>query len=62
MAGNPTLEPLVSNIQDAATEYEKDRANGFSKLSEAIEALRRAVEPPHIYIMKQRFHVRQFCF
>lgn len=58
MTTDSTLQPLVRKIQEATTNFEKGGPNGLVQVQDALDALRGAVEPPHVQMMKQRFHVR----
>lgn len=58
MAAESAMQLLVRKIQEATANLEKGEPNGLVQVQDALDALRRAVEPPHVQIMRQRFHVR----
>ena len=57
MVNESALQLLVHNNQEATVNFEKSESNGLVQVQDALDALQRAIEPPHVKIMKQRFHV-----
>jgi hypothetical protein len=57
MTDKAHLEQLANNIQQAVTSYDPTDSASWIPIQDALEKLRRATEPPHVFIMKQRFHV-----
>ncbi|KAL2215003.1 O-methyltransferase-domain-containing protein [Thermoascus aurantiacus ATCC 26904] len=59
MADKAHLEQLAANIQQAVATYDPHDRVAWIRIQDAMEKLRRATEPPQVFIMKQRFHTVQ---
>lgn len=61
MAKKAELERLAGQIQQEIANYDEDDPSAWIRIQDAMYQLRRATEPPNIFIMKQRFHVSVEC-
>lgn len=52
------IESLAGKVQQAVASYDPSDSSSWIPIQDAIEELGRATEPPHVFLMKQRFHVR----
>ncbi|KAA8646777.1 hypothetical protein EYZ11_009646 [Aspergillus tanneri] len=59
MTNKKHLEGLAANIQQAVASYDSANPASWIPIQDAMENLRRATEPPPVFIMKQRFHTVQ---
>lgn len=59
MANKAHLEQLAADIQQAVAAYDPDDKVSWIRIQDAMEKLRRATEPPQVFIIKQRFHVHE---
>ena len=59
MANKPPLEYLAAQIQQAVESYDEADSTSWVRIQDAMYELRRATEPPHVFVRKQRFHVCQ---
>ena len=57
MADKTQLIRLADDIRSAIHSLDENDKNGWIRVQGSLEALRRATEPPQVFIMKQRFHV-----
>jgi hypothetical protein len=57
MADKAHLEQLASDIQKAVTAYDPNNKGAWVPIQQAAEKIRRAVEPPAVYVTKQNFSV-----
>ncbi|RAK82196.1 S-adenosyl-L-methionine-dependent methyltransferase [Aspergillus fijiensis CBS 313.89] len=53
------IESLAGKVQQAVASYDPSDSSSWIPIQDAIEELRRATEPPHVFLMKQRFHIVQ---
>lgn len=57
MVDNTQLDSLVRNVEQACAKFRRHSESGWVEVQNATEALRRAVEPPEMVVLKQRFRV-----
>jgi hypothetical protein len=57
MADKAYLEQLASDIQKAVAAYDPNNKGAWVPIQQAAEKIRRAVEPPAVYLTKQNFSV-----
>ncbi|PYI31341.1 S-adenosyl-L-methionine-dependent methyltransferase [Aspergillus indologenus CBS 114.80] len=56
------VKGLADKVQQAVASYDPSDPFSWISIQDAIEGLRRATEPPHVFLMKQRFHtVQNIC-
>lgn len=58
MTKKAELEKLAAQIQKEVSCYDEADPTAWVRIQDAMYQLRRATEPPNIFVMKQRFHVR----
>ncbi|KAJ5652608.1 S-adenosyl-L-methionine-dependent methyltransferase [Penicillium longicatenatum] len=59
MTKRAELEKLAAQIQKEVSCYDEDDPTAWVRIQDAMYQLRRATEPPNIFVMKQRFHAVQ---
>ena len=57
MTKKAELEKLAAQIQKEVSRYDEADPTAWIRIQDAVHQLRRATEPPNIFVMKQRFHV-----
>ncbi|KAJ5689652.1 hypothetical protein N7462_004044 [Penicillium macrosclerotiorum] len=57
MTNQEYLQDLAAQIQKAVGNYNSNDTTSWIPIQNAMECLRREIEPPHIFVMKQRFHL-----
>lgn len=57
MAEKAHLMQLATCIQQAAATYDPSDRFSWMKIETALEGMRQAIQPPDIFLLKQRFHV-----
>ncbi|KAL4888992.1 S-adenosyl-L-methionine-dependent methyltransferase [Aspergillus ambiguus] len=57
MARKAELEKLAALVQNEVASYDESDLTAWIRIQNAVSQLRRATEPPTMFVMKQRFHV-----
>lgn len=57
MTKKAELEKLATQIQNEVASYDESDPTSWIRIQNAMYQLRRATEPPNMFIMKQRFRV-----